>query len=124
MPSQENTSHIQNLKGPKAIMWTLAANIEQQNRIISKLHISFFFVFSLFLSCHEHERARSYHGRKREFEKILCHPKHGAPVYILSNNFIALCSYDVDYKELFEELLNSREKFFEYDNLTKETVDK
>ena len=76
------------------------------------------------MSCHEHERARSYHGRKREFEKILCHPKHGAPVYILSNNFIALCSYDVDYKELFEELLNSREKFFEYDNLTKETVDK
>ena len=37
---------------------------------------------------------------------------------------MALCSYDVDYKELFEELLNSREKFFEYDNLTKETVDK
>ena len=50
MPTQENTSDIQNLKGPKAIMWTLAANIEQQNRIISKLHISFFLSFLFF--CH------------------------------------------------------------------------
>ena len=29
MPTQENKSYIQNLKGPRAILWTLAANIEQ-----------------------------------------------------------------------------------------------
>ena len=33
-------------------MWTLLANIEQQNRIIRK---SFFDAFSLYLSYHDHE---------------------------------------------------------------------
>ena len=78
------------------------------------------------MSYHEHESARSLsdHGRKNEFKEFLCHPKHGILVYILSNKFVALHSYDVDYEELFEVLLNSREKVSDGCNSTKETVDK
>ena len=88
------------------------------------IHV-FFHAFSLFLSYQEYERARrlSDHGRKMEFKEFLCHPKYGIPVYILSNKFTALRSYDVDYKELFKELLNWREKVSDDSDLTKEPMD-
>ena len=65
--------------------------------------------FSLFLSYHEHETVTSLeeHSKKKAFKEFLCHPNHGIPVYILSNKFVVLRSYDVDYEQLFEELLNS-----------------
>ena len=77
------------------------------------------------MSYHEHESARSLsdHGRKNEFKEFLCHPKHSILVYILSNKFVALHSYDMDYEELFEVLLNPREKVSDGCNSTKETVD-
>ena len=85
----------------------------------------FFHAFSLFLSYQEYERPRglSDHGRKMEFKEFLSHPKYGIPVYILSNKFTALRSYDVDYEELFRELLNWREKVSDDSDLTKEPVD-
>ena len=43
-------------------------------------------------------------------------------MYILSNKLIAFRSYDMDYEELLEELLNSGEKVSDDFNLTKETV--
>ena len=78
------------------------------------------------MSYHEHESARSLsdHGRNNEFKEFLCHPKHSILVYILSNKFVALRSYDVDYAELFEVLLNPREKVSNGCNSTEETVDK
>ena len=78
-PTQEDKSHIQNLKGAGAIMWSLWAIIEQQNHIIRKSCMSFFDAFSLFLSCHELESVRilSHQSRKKEFKEFLCHPKHG-----------------------------------------------
>ena len=51
-PTQENKSHIQNLKGARAIMRTLLANIEQQNLIIRKSYLYFLCLFSLLvISC-------------------------------------------------------------------------
>ena len=53
--------------------------------------MSFFDAFSLFLSYHEYESARSSsdHSRK-EFKEFFYHPKHDIPVYILSKKFIAV----------------------------------
>ena len=88
------------------------------------IHV-FFHVLSLFSSYHEYERARrlSDHGRKMEFKEFLCHPKYGIPVYILSNEFTVLRSYDADYEELFKELLNRREKVSDDSDLTKGSMD-
>ena len=93
--------------------------------VLFENHTCLFYIFSLFFSYHEHESARSLsnHSRKKAFKEFLCHPKHGIPVYILSNKFVVLHSYDVDYGELFEELLNLREKVSDDCNLTKEPVD-
>ena len=35
-PTQENKSHIQNLKGARINIWTLLANIDQQNHLRRK----------------------------------------------------------------------------------------
>ena len=123
--TQENKSHIQNLIGAKAVMLTLLANIEQQNRIIRKSCMAFFDTFSLFLPYHEHESGRILvdHSRKKEIKEFIWHPKHGILMYILSNKFIAVRSYDVNYEELFEELLNTGETFSDDCNVAKETAD-
>ena len=35
----------------------------------------------------------------------MCHPKHGLPVYVVSNDYVLLRSRDVDLEQFIEELL-------------------
>ena len=122
--SPENKAHLQNLKGARAIIWTLLANIEQNNRSIRQTYMPFIDAFTLFLSHHEHESHESIknHWRRKEFKEFICHPTYGIPVYILGNKFVVLRSYDADYEELFEELLSVGCPNEDDCNLTKDVV--
>jgi hypothetical protein len=82
--SHENQAHVENLKGLRAVLQTLMANIEIADKTVRLSYMNFDEALALFLS-HRSNAQRSLptdRHQKKMFMDLLCHPKNGLPVIL------------------------------------------
>jgi hypothetical protein len=107
--TSETVTHRNNLRGLRAVLQELLCTIYNINikRDIRHSFMPFDEALALFLSFNPDQTAESLkdHHLKKFFREILCHPKHGLPVYVIGDQYVLLRSQDVDLEVFIEELL-------------------
>ncbi len=106
--TSESVAHRNNLRGLRAVLQELLCTINLNiKRDIRQSFMPFDEAHALFLSFNPDRTAESLkdHHLKKFFREILCHPKHGLPVYVIGNQYVLLRSQDVDLEVFIEELL-------------------
>jgi hypothetical protein len=101
-------THVNNLKGLRAVFQNMMANINDDNRITRCSYMDFDQAHAMFLSFHPSKTNASLtnHEEKKIFKELLCHPNHGLAVYIVLNKFIVLKSSETDLEHFIEDCLN------------------
>ena len=87
------TAHVSNLKGLRAVLQNMIANINDDNKTTRYSYIDFDQAHAMSLSFHPLKTNASLKGHKEKkvFKELLCHPNHGLAVYyIVLNKFIVL----------------------------------
>lgn len=109
--SLETSHHVDNLKGLRAVLAILMANIPLSGKEVRLSFMDFDEAFSLFLSYRPlsvKSLLKDRHQKKR-FTDLMCHPSHGIPVYIVKQKYLLLMSSDVDLDLFFEHLFKDPE---------------
>ena len=104
--THENQAHSQSLRGLRAILQILLANVEIPGKTVQHSFLNFEDAFALFLSFKVdalNEMLADRH-QKKMFTDHICHPKYGIPVYIVKNQYIVLRLGEVDLDLFLEEI--------------------
>ena len=102
----ETVTHKNNLQGLRAVLQELLCTENINNRSVHHSFMVFdeaFALFSSFLPNQTFEYLQDPNLRKF-FKEILCHPRHGLPVYVITNEFILLRSHDVNLQKFIKDL--------------------
>ena len=104
-------THANNVKGLRAVLQNLMANIDDDNKTTRSSYMDFDQAHAMFLSFHRSKTNANVksHEEKKVF-KELCHPNHGLAVYIVLNKFIVLKSSETDLEHFIEDCLNLRQQ--------------
>eukprot|EP00794_Sanderia_malayensis_P008470 gene8470-9377_t len=110
--THENQAHSQSLKGLRAILQILLANVEFSGKTLRHSFLKFDDAFALFLSFKVdavNEMLADRHQKKMLTDHI-CHPKYGIPVYVVQNQYIVLRSGEVDLDLFLEEIIKPTDR--------------
>jgi hypothetical protein len=101
-------THVNNLKGLRAVFQNMMANINDNNRTTRYSYMNFDEAHAMFLSFHPSKTNASLknHEEKKLFKELLCHPNHGLAIFIVLNKFIVLKSSKTDLEHFIEDCLN------------------
>ena len=100
--------HKNNLRGLRAVLQELlCTENSNNNRNVRHSFMVFDEAFALFSSFHPNRTSEHLKdpNLRKFFKEILCHPQHGLPVYVISNDYVLLRSRDVDLEQFIKELL-------------------
>eukprot|EP00794_Sanderia_malayensis_P003753 gene3753-4275_t len=105
--SPELLSRKNNLRGLRAVLQELLCIININGRELRCSYLPFLEAFTMFLSFHPDKTIESLKDShmKKAFIELLCHPKHGIPVYIVDGEYIILRSKEVDLDLFLEEMI-------------------
>ena len=112
LSSEETSYHVDNLKGLRAVLEILMANIPLSGKEVRLSFVEFDEALSVFMSYHPlsvKSGLKDRHQRKR-FTDLMCHPSHGIPVYIVQRKYLLLISSDVDLDLFFEHMFKDPEE--------------
>ena len=114
--SHENRAHVENLKGLRAVLQTLMANIEIVEKTVRLSYLNFDEALAFFLSYRSNAQKSMLTDRyqKKRFMNLLYHAKNGLPVYLVQNQYVVLRSADVDldlFLEISQKSMSEKEHF-------------
>lgn len=96
-----------NLRGLRAVLQELLCIISVNGKDLRYSYMPFQEALAMFLSFHPDKTTESLNDTdtKKTFKELLCHPKHGIPVYIVGGEYILLRSKEVDLELFLEEMI-------------------
>ena len=105
----ETVTHKNNLRGLRAVLQELPCTENINSRSVRHSFMVFDEAFALFSSFHPNRTFEHLQdpNLRKFFKEILCHPKHGLPVYVINNELVLLRSHDVDLEKFIEELFTT-----------------
>lgn len=103
----EIITHRNNLRGLRAVLQELLCTININKRDVRHSFMPIDEALALFLSFNPDRTAESLknHHLKKFFRELLCHPKHGLPVYVIGDQYVLLRSQDVDLEHFIEDVM-------------------